>query len=193
MAARAFLFDLDGTLWRGHEWYASVLSEVIGVDEAKTMERLAAGENLFRLAGKAGLSRSQLITACRSRVNSLMIYERVLPSLQQLSEVGCKLGVVTSLSERIAGPALAKLGLDRFFKVKEFAARKPSPSPLLAALAALGEVADTRHYYVGDTSNDALCAARAGVTFAWASYGYGMVEPTSQIRVLRRFADVVAL
>ena len=60
MAARAFLFDLDGTLWRGHEWYTSVLTEVIGVDEAKTMERLAAGENLFRLAGKAGLSRSQV-------------------------------------------------------------------------------------------------------------------------------------
>ena len=193
MAARTFLFDLDGTLWRGHEWYASVLTEVIGVDEAKTLERLATGENLFRLAGEAGLSRPQLITACRDRVSSLMMYEGVLPSLQQLSEVGCKLGVVTSLSERIAGPALANLGLDRFFEVKEFAARKPSPYPLLSALAALGEVADTRHYYVGDTPNDALCAARAGVTFAWASYGYGMVEPASQIRVLQRFSDVVAL
>lgn len=193
MAARTFLFDLDGTLWRGHEWYASVLTEVIGVDEAKTLERLATGENLFRLAGEDGLSRPQLITACRDRVNSLVMYEGVLPSLQQLSEVGCKLGVVTSLSERIAGPALANLGLDRFFEVNEFAARKPSPYPLLSALAALGEVADTRHYYVGDTPNDALCAARAGVTFAWASYGYGRVEPASQIRVLQRFSDVVAL
>ena len=193
MAPRAFLFDLDGTLWRGHEWYASVLTEVIGVEAAKTMERLATGENLFRLAAEAGLSRSQLITACRDRVNLLMMYEGVRPSLQHLSEVGCKLGVVTSLSEHIAGPALANLDLDQFFEVKEFAARKPNPDPLRAALAALGEVADTRHYYVGDTSKDAQCAARAGVTFAWAAYGYGSVEPSSQVRVLQRFADVVAL
>ena len=193
MATRAFLFDLDGTIWRGHEWYASVLSEVIGVDEATTMEQLAAGKNLFQLANEAGLSRSRLITACRSRVNSLTMYDGVLPSLQQLSEIGCKLGVVTSLSEHIAGPALANLGLERFLGAKKFAARKPSARPLCAALADLEEQADPRHYYVGDTSNDAQCAARAGVTFAWASYGYGMVEPATEIRVLQRFADVVAL
>ena len=193
MAARAFLFDLDGTLWRGHEWYASVLSEEIGVDEATTMEQLAAGKNLFQLANEAGLSSSRLITACRSRVNSLTVYDGVLPSLRQLSEVGCKLGVVTGLSKRIAGPALANLGLEPFFGSKKFAARKPSPRPLREALADLGEQADTRHYYVGDTSNDALCAARAGITFAWASYGYGMVEPATQMRVLQRFADVVTL
>ena len=157
------------------------------------MERLAAGKNLFQLANEAGLSRSRLITACRSRVNSLTVYDGVLPSLQQLLGVGCKLGVVTSLSERIAGSALANLGLERFFGAKKFAVRKPSALPLRAALADLRERADTRHYYVGDTSNDAQCAARAGVTFVWASYGYGMVQPATQIRVLQRFADVVAL
>ena len=193
MATRAFLFDLDGTLWHGHEWYASVLNEAIGVDEDTTIERLAGGENLFRLASEAGLSRSRLITACRSRVSSLTLYDGVLPSLQRLLEVGHKLGIVTSLPEPIAGPALANLGLMRFFEVRQFAARKPSPYPLLAALTALGEEAHTRHFYIGDTPNDALCAARAGVAFAWASYGYGIMEPTSEIRVLQRFADVVAL
>lgn len=192
MAARVFLFDLDGTLWRGHEWYASVLAEVSGADEAATMERLASGENLFRLADESGLSRSRLISACRLRVNSLRMYDGVLTSLQQLSQVGCKLGVVTNLSERIAGPALDSLGLDEFFKVTRFAAKKPNPCSLLAALTTLGEEADTRHFYVGDTSNDARCAASAGVTFAWASYGYG-VEPAGRMRVLKQFADVVAL
>lgn len=193
MAARAFLFDLDGTLWRGHEWYAAVLHELIGADEATTMDRLAAGENVFRIAREVGVSRSQLISTCRYKVDSLRLYEGVLPSIQRLSETGCKLGVVTSLSERIAGPALADLGLERFFNVKKFAARKPSPHPLLEALADLRESADPRHCYVGDTANDAVCAAQAGVTFAWASYGYGMVNPGNDIRVLRRFADVVAL
>ena len=193
MATRVILFDLDGTLWRGYEWYASVLNEVIGLDEATTMEQFHAGKNVFRLAKAARISRSRLITACRSRVNSLTMYDGVLSSLQQLSGGGWKLGVVTSLSERIAGPALAKLELNRFFGTKKFAARKPSPRSLCAALAELGEQADIRHYYVGDTSSDALCATRAGVTFAWASYGYGIVEPTTQMRVLRRFTDVLEL
>ena len=193
MATRAFLFDLDGTIWRGHEWYASVLNEVTGLDEATTMERLAAGKNLFQLANEAGLSRSRLLAACCSRVNSLAVYDGVLPSLQQLSKVGCKLGVVTSLSKGIAGPALANLRLEGFFGAKKFAANKPSPRLLLAALADLGEQADTRHFYVGDTAADAVCAVKAGVTFAWASYGYGIVEPAKQTRVLQRFADVVAL
>ena len=47
MATRVILFDLDGTLWRGYEWYASVLSEVIGLDEATTMEQFYAGKNVF--------------------------------------------------------------------------------------------------------------------------------------------------
>ena len=193
MAARAFLFDLDGTLWRGHEWYAFVLTEVAGVDKVKTLNRLAKGENLFQLAREAGLSRSKLIRACHSRVNSLMMYDGVLSSLQQLLEVGYKLGIVTSLPESIAGPALAELGIKRFFGVRKFTARKPNPKSLLAALADLGQSAETRHCYVGDTCSDALCAARAGITFAWASYGYGMVKPPGKIQVLQQFADVVAL
>ena len=121
------------------------------------------------------------------------MYDGVLSSLQKLSGGGCKLGVVTSLSERIAGPALAKLELNRFFGTKKFAARKPSPRSLCAALAELGEQADTRHYYVGDTSSDALCATRAVSHLHGRLTDYGIVEPTTQMRVLRRFTDVLEL
>lgn len=193
MAARAFLFDLDGTIWRGHEWYAFVLSELAGIDKVNTMNRLAEGENIFQLAREAGLSRSKLITACHARVDSLKMYDGVLSSLQQLLEFGHKLGIVTSLPKGIAGPALAELGLRRFFEVSKFAARKPNPNSLLTALADLGQSAQTWNCYVGDTCSDATCAARAGVTFAWASYGYGMVKPPGEIRVLQQFSDVVAL
>ena len=187
------IFDLDGTLWRGYEWYASVLNEAIGLDRATTMEQLHSGGNLFRLANDAGLSRSRLITACRTRVNLLTMYDGVLSSLQRLSGAGFKLGIVTSLSKQIAAPALAGLSLEGFFGAMEFAARKPSPRPLWAALATLGEQVDTRHCYVGDSSSDALCAARAGISFAWASYGYGTVTPTTKMTVLRRISDVVEL
>ena len=193
MATRALLFDLDGTIWRGHEWYASILREVSGIEEAGTMERLAAGDNVLQLAKEVGLSRGRLIAACCSRINALTVYEGVFDGLTKLSAAGCRLGIVTSLSEQVAQPALVSLGLERFFGAKKFAARKPAPQPVRAALADLGETADKRHYYVGDTATDALCAANAGVTFAWASYGYGIVVPTAGMKVLQQFADVVSL
>ena len=193
MAARALLFDLDGTIWRGHEWYAFILREVGGIDETVTIRRLAAGENVFYLARRAGVSRQRLISACRTRVESLTVYDGVQRGLSQLAEAEYKLGVVTSLSKWIAGPALRILGLEEFFGTKKFAAKKSGPLPLLTALADLGETADARHYYIGDTSTDAKCAFLAGVSFAWASYGYGKVETSSQIKVLRKFSDVVSL
>lgn len=193
MATRALLFDLDGTVWRGHEWYASILKEISGTENAVTVGRLAAGDNVVQLAKDVGLSREGLISACRARINGLAVYEGVFESLSKLSAAGHKLGIVTSLSRHIAQPALAGLGLERFFEAKKFAARKPSPKPVHAALADLGETADKRHYYVGDTAIDAACAANAGVTFAWASYGYGIVVPTEGMKTLHQFADVVSL
>lgn len=187
------LFDLDGTLWRGHEWYALVLYEVCGVDRAATRGRLAAGANVFQLAEEAGLSRLRTINACGERVESLEMYDGVVAGLQGLSERGRKLGIVTSLSPAIAGPALESLGLDQFFGVKAFAARKPHPGALLAALGELGEEAHARHYYVGDSVKDAECAARAGVAFAWASYGYGAMARVANVVLLEKFADVVDL
>ena len=134
-----------------------------------------------------------MIRRCQERLPWLETYDGVVAGLQQLTDVGRKLGVVTSLSESIARPALEHLGLDRFFRASAFAARKPNPAQLLAALADLGEEPDRRHYYVGDSSTDAECAARAGVAFAWASYGYGKVETNDTTDLLEGFSDVVEL
>jgi len=192
MADRAFIFDLDGTLWRSHEWYATVLGEVGGVEAADVLDRLAAGENLFRLAEAAGVSSARLVTACRRRTDSLVLYDGVREALEGLAQAGCRLGIVTSLARRIAEPALADLRLEAYFEATEFAARKPSPTPLLAALRRLGCEGNQRHYYVGDMPNDARCAAGAGISFAWASYGYGP-RPVEEVEVLTEFADVVKL
>lgn len=193
MAQRTLIFDLDGTLWRGHEWYASVLAEVAFLDKAVAMEGLATGKNVFQLAKDAGLSKERLIRACHARFNRLTLYDGVLASLQQLADNGCELGIVTSLSARLARPALERCGLEPFFRAKEFAARKPSPRALIDALATLGQQACPRHYYVGDTTQDASCARRAGVSFAWARYGYGNLAPDEYDQVLGKFTDVTKL
>lgn len=193
MANRAFLFDLDGTLWRGHEWYGAVLADLTCLRTTSIMASLDAGGNIFRLSEQAGLSTNRLVTACHARIDLLTLYADVRSSLKELSEADHKLGVVTSLPKRLADPALSMLGLDQYFKAKIFAARKPSPGPLLKALENLSEAADELHLYVGDTARDAQCASRAGISFAWASYGYGKMELTKPHRILRRFSDILKL
>lgn len=193
MANRAFLLDLDGTLWRGHEWYASVLADLTGLGRTSIMASLAAGGNIFRLSEQAGLSRNRLVTACHARIDLLTLYADVRSSLEELSGADHKLGVVTSLPKRFADPPLSMLGLNQYFKAKIFAARKPSPRPLLKALAELNEEVDEHHFYVGDTAGDAQCASTAGISFAWASYGYGEMESTKPHRVLHGFSDILKL
>lgn len=193
MANRAFLLDLDGTLWRGHEWYASVLADLTCLGRTSIMTSLAAGGNIFRLSEQAGLSRNRFVTACHARIELLTLYAGVRSSLEELSGAGHKLGVVTSLPRRLADPPLSMLRLNQYFGAKTFAARKPSPRPLLNALAELNEEVDKRHIYVGDTAGDAECASRAGISFAWASYGYGQIESTKSYQVLHRFSDILKL
>lgn len=193
MANRAFLLDLDGTLWRGHEWYASVLADLTSLGRTSVLASLAAGGNIFRLSEQAGLSRNRFVTACHARIDLLTLYADVRSSLEELTGAGHKLGVVTSLPKRLADPPLATLGLNQYFKAKTFAARKPSPRPLLNALAELNEEADEHHFYVGDTAGDAQCASRAGISFAWASYGYGKIESPKPHLVLRKFSDILKL
>lgn len=193
MADRAFLFDLDGTVWRGHEWYASVLAEVTCLSRTSIMASLATGGNIFQLSKEAGLSKERLIAACHSRIHLLTLYDNVCPTLKKLTGAGCKLGVVTSLPKQLADRPLSMLGLNQYFEVKRFAARKPSPKPLLTALTELNEEMAKRHFYVGDTATDAQCASRAGISFAWASYGYGKAESIEPHRVLHEFSDVLKL
>ena len=193
MANRAFLFDLDGTVWRGHEWYASVLAEVTCLSRTSIMASLATGGNIFQLSKEAGLSKERLIAACHARIHLLALYDNVCPTLKKLTGAGCKLGVVTSLPKQLADRPLSMLGLNQYFEVKRFAARKPSPNPLLTALTELNEEMAKRHFYVGDTAADAQCASRAGISFAWASYGYGKAESIEPHRVLHEFSDVLKL
>lgn len=89
-----------------------------------------------------------------------------------------RLGVVTSKHVDRAAPLLAHLGCP-FATVRTPAGTgraKPAPDPILLALVDLG-VDPSAAVYVGDMAVDQEAAARAGVAYVHAGWGYG--EPTS--------------
>lgn len=189
MAARALIFDLDGTLWRGHEWYATVLAGLSGDEPARLADRLASGENAFGVASSLGVSRARFVRAAGAGAAEL--YGGVAETLGELADRGVLLGVVTSLSREVAEPGLRHHGIVGRFGALEFAAGSKAPA-IVRALGRLGASSSSPRFYVGDLPKDARAADRAGVSFAWASWGYASEVPAGGAR-LERFEEVLAL
>jgi len=193
MAATALLFDLDGTLWDSYPWYAEVIRALGDVSSESVLARLRAGETVVQIAREAGIPLGRFLNAGAPR-----LYPGVTEGLRELRERGIRLGVVTSLSRHLVLPALRALRIDRFFgdaivHPGNCRSRKPHPGPLLAALDQLATPASNAAFYIGDRDIDAQAAKRAGISFAWAAYGYGMFEPPNSALVLDTFADVLRL
>jgi phosphoglycolate phosphatase len=89
------------------------------------------------------------------------------------------------------------VGLSRYFaSVGDWGRtrrHKPHPDPLLAVLDDLGIAPNNSVWYVGDAESDALAAQSAGVSFAWAAYGYGDGAPPTAATQLSEFRDVASL
>jgi HAD superfamily hydrolase (TIGR01549 family) len=109
----------------------------------------------------------------------------IVEVLHAFVAAGWRLGVVTSKHVDRAAPLLARLGCP-FDTVRTPAGAgraKPAPDPILLALVDLG-VDPAAAVYVGDMAVDQESAARAGVAYVHAGWGYGHpASPASQIVV----------
>jgi putative hydrolase of the HAD superfamily len=98
---------------------------------------------------------SALVDIYRSHQPSLSLYPDVLPTLQFLREMGCKLGVVTNGTLSTQQKKVTALGLTAWLDVIVYADAlgrahwKPSPLPYRLALEAL-DSNPTETLYVGD-------------------------------------------
>ncbi len=197
MAARAILLDLDGTVWDSYPLYAELLAGGRTGTADEVLERLRLGENVFRLVKEAGISSATFKARCVDAAHRLIVFGGVHDTLASLGDSGVKLGVVTSLPGSLALPMLEAQGFPQLLKFTIHAgncrARKPQPGPLLAACRGMGIEASSEVYYAGDQQTDAQAASNAGLSFAWASYGYGSSEPDSTDVVLQRFTDLRSL
>ncbi|MBL1118238.1 HAD family hydrolase [Streptomyces sp. 110] len=102
----------------------------------------------------------------------------IVETLHAFVAADWRLGVVTSKHVDRAAPLLARLGCP-FATIRTPAGAgrtKPAPDPLLLALVDLG-VDPAAAVYVGDMTVDEESAARAGVAYIHAGWGYG--QPTS--------------
>ncbi|MFJ9026691.1 HAD family hydrolase [Streptomyces sp. NPDC102259] len=102
----------------------------------------------------------------------------IVETLHAFVAADWRLGVVTSKHVDRAAPLLARLGCP-FATIRTPAGAgrtKPAPDPLLLALVDLG-VDPASAVYVGDMAVDQESAARAGVPYVHAGWGYG--QPTA--------------
>ncbi len=174
--------DLDGTLWDSAPWYAGLLAPGSAAERDTLANRLrnAAGGPSAAVLLRQRYTPARFAQAAHDAAHRLHLYESARDTLKQLADEFV-LGVVTSLPRWMAGPMLDSLDLIDHFSVIQTAAwrvpAKPHPATLNLALATLG--VPSRHAaYIGDTDADAKAAARAGVTFIGAGWGYGQLEGT---------------
>lgn len=196
MVTGARLFDLDGTLWDSYAFYSTIASEDGTTTSDAARAALLAGENVVALMRRLGLTRSAFRASLARHTEAVVPTLGMATVLDELQRRGNRLAVVTNVAGWIAEPVLHQLGFSDLFPVVVHAGsgagKKPSPEPILAALDRLGTTdAFPAHVYIGDMEDDHRAAARAGIQFAWAKWGYG--DPPSGVTVLRRPSDILRL
>jgi HAD superfamily hydrolase (TIGR01549 family) len=197
MAPRALIFDLDGTLWDSYLWYAALLSEAGGGSRDETFEELLAGASIVSLLKRHRVSRARFASGAVAAASALPLYPDVRQVLGAFVEQNVPLAVFTALPRDIAPPLLAATALRGYFREVVHAGncrrRKPQPHGLYQALTAIGVEPSESVVYVGDRDVDARTARNAGVSFAWAAYGYERQRPEFVSVELWRFAQLLQL
>ncbi|MFZ5899674.1 MAG: HAD family hydrolase [Bacillota bacterium] len=177
------LFDLDGTLvdtlplirdtYRkvfqamGIPWCGGEVMSFVGVP-LRDIARHFAGERyeeFFRLY--------QYYYSLEHDVRTRP-YPGTVNILSRLAKSGCKMGVVTSKTRKVAEKALSCCTLDPFVDVlvavDDVCKPKPEPEPVFKALDLLRSSVD-RAVFVGDSNFDFQAGRRAGVMTLAVAWG----------------------
>jgi len=204
----AILFDLDGTLIDSielilnsarhaftklgrdcpsdDEWTAGIgipLRTMFGryARDAADLDAFIAGYREYQLAHHDRL---------------IQCYDGVVALVQQLSERGYPLGIVTSKSEYLALRGLVHVGLARYMDTivgcDGVARHKPDPAPVQLALHRLDR-APAEALFVGDSVHDILAGNAAGVTTAaalWGAFARADLEPGKPSHWLETISDL---
>ena len=111
MARRTLLLDLDGTLWDSRPWYAEILARLSGDSATELEDTLASGVNIRRLASERGVTSHRFDREAGRSAVSLRLYDGVLQTLDDLSNLATSIGVVTNLPGRLVETVLQETGI----------------------------------------------------------------------------------
>ncbi|MFI6951649.1 HAD family hydrolase [Streptomyces sp. NPDC050422] len=183
---RALLLDLDGVLLDTRPVMERAWREVQathGLDMPFASYEPHLGREFIDIMHRLGVGDAELVnetyeTASRSASHLARQFAGIAEVLHAFAAADWRLGVVTSKPLDRAAPLLAQLGCP-FATVRtpgNLGRAKPAPDPILLALIDLG-VDPSEATYVGDMAVDQESAARAGVAYVHAGWGYG--QPAS--------------
>ncbi|MBF0455649.1 MAG: phosphoglycolate phosphatase [Magnetococcales bacterium] len=123
-------------------------------------------------------------------------YPGCIPMLQQLTDRGFGLAVVTNKPEKMARKMLSNLKMTSFFKQifggDSLPERKPHPLPLLHTLEQLA-TPPSLGVMVGDSETDSLAARGAGCRLILVTHGYNRGVPVQQLKPDRTIDTLEAL
>lgn len=199
---KTIIFDLDGTLI---DTWPSLLGAIQAVapDDARHLELPALRRQLshsiqalFTLAAHQFVSPQALQHDLMAQIANTYQkewlcrahpYDGVGAMLENLHEDGFRLGLCTNRDRASTRLLLAALGWENLFAesicLGESRHAKPHPQPLQDMLARFDSNA-WEALFVGDSSNDAVCAAEAGVAFAAHRHGYHLDAEELQPQVM---------
>ncbi|GGP56998.1 phosphoglycolate phosphatase [Shewanella algicola] len=216
---KAIAFDLDGTLIDSVPDLAAATNATLvecnlpEVSDALVRSWVGNGAQiLMQRALSYASSMAEDSTALQAQLEQVMprfmhhygehlqqhslLYPHVLETLQQLTQAGYKLAIVTNKPYRFTVPLLTAFGLDGLFSEvlggDSLAKMKPDPMPLQHLLQQW-QLDNTQLLMVGDSKNDILAAKAANVMSIGLTYGYnygediGLSEPDA---VCEQFADI---
>ena len=191
------IFDLDGTLVDSIPDLTDAVNEFLRASGRPAL----AMEDVKRLVGKGArnLVERALGNGTEEEVEKALaiflayndahiadktiMYPGVAETLHELRRQGIRMAVVTNKTEFLSRKLLSVIGIDRYFNsilgADSLPFRKPSPEPVLKALADL-KIAPSGAIMVGDSINDIAAGRAAGVVTVGCTFGYGTDAELSQ-------------
>jgi len=185
------IFDLDGTLWDSRvnvcaSWNAVLAQRWPELGQLTVEQFLAQMGKMMPDIGQSlfphlTLEQSnEVVDACGLYENEYVaehggvLYEGLEPMLEELSKK-YRLFVVSNCQSGYIEAFFTAHGLGKYFTdIECFGNTELTKAENIRLVIERNGL--TAPVYVGDTAMDASSAAKAGVPFIWASYGFGEVE-----------------
>ena len=209
-----YLFDLDGTLIDSTglimDAFRHALRTTSGLEPSSDQERRwreGFGTPLRPQLAKFSKSDGQLNELVEAYKNyTAMNHDRVISSyagmndvVDNLSQAGIQLAIVTSKTHVLARRGLERCDLSQYFDIvigmDDVEKHKPDPAPVLEALGRLSAHPSST-VFIGDSPHDVIAGQGAGVDTAavlWGAFAREVLEKEAPRHVLSAPADILEM